>query len=255
MKKILVALLALMLMLALVACGTGDAKDTDTVADTAADTVADTAGDTASDVMSYADFVAAAIDDAVVVETYVQAKQSWWEKDGVGVATVYTQNAEGAYFLYEMPVSAEDYELLVPGTKIKVSGFKAEWAGEVEIIDATYEIIEGDTFVAEPADLTDKLGTEELVTYQNQLAAFKGLSVVSLSYKDSEWDPDIYLTVSYNGESYDFCVENYLCGPDTEVYQAVAALEAGDMIDVEGFVYWYEGVNTHITGVSVVENN
>ena len=48
--------------------------------------------------MSYADFVAADLDTEVVVETYVQAKQSWWEDK----ATIYTQNEDGAFFIYEM---------------------------------------------------------------------------------------------------------------------------------------------------------
>lgn len=264
MKKFLVILLALTMVLAFAACtvkdSEGDDTNADTSTDTAADSVSDTAADTAADttgdevaVMSYADYVAAAIDDEVVIEAYVQGKQSWWENEGVGVATIYTQNEEGAYFLYEMPISEEDYAKLVLGTKIRVSGYKAEWSGEVEIIDATYEILEGDTFVAEPVDLTDKLGAEELIDYQNQLASFKGMTVESISYKDSEWDPDIYVTLSLNGASYDFCVENYLYGPDSEVYQAVAALETGAVIDVDGFVYWYEGVNPHITSVTVVE--
>ena len=32
---------------------------------------------------------------------------------------------------------------LTPGTKIKVTGYKAEWSGEVEITDATFELEEG----------------------------------------------------------------------------------------------------------------
>ena len=28
------------------------------------------------------------------------------------------------------------------------------------------------------------------------------------------------------------------------------ALNAGDKVDIEGFLYWYEGVNTHITAVT-----
>ena len=36
-----------------------------------------------------------------------------------------------------------------------------------------------------------------------------------------------------------------------EDYQAVKKLEAGDVVDVEGFLYWYEGVNPHITSVTV----
>ena len=93
----------------------------------------------AEGVMSHADYVAAAIDDEVVVETYVQAKQSWWDNKG----TFYCQSEDGAYFLYEMACSEEDYNKLVPGTKIKVTGYKAEWAGEVEIVDAAFEILEG----------------------------------------------------------------------------------------------------------------
>lgn len=234
MKKILSLVMLFVLALSVVACG-----------DAANDINVKSEG-----VMTYAEYAAAALDAEVTIETYVQAKQSWWEKDGVGVGTFYTQDGDGAYFLYEMPCSKEDFDKMTPGTKIKVKGFKAEWAGEVEIIDATYEIIEGQTYIAEAIDLTDKLGTEELINYQNQKALFKGMTVVSLSYKDSEYDKDIYLTVSYNGAEYSFCVENYLCGPDTEVYQTVAALQAGDVIDVEGFAYWYEGINTHVTGVT-----
>ena len=39
----------------------------------------------------------------------------------------------------------------------------------------------------------------------------------------------------------------------TDVYAAVKALEIGQTIDAEGFLYWYEGVNPHITSVTVAE--
>ena len=39
-------------------------------------------------VMTHDEYLAAAVDDEVVVETYVQAKQSWWEDK----ATIYTQD-------------------------------------------------------------------------------------------------------------------------------------------------------------------
>ena len=47
-------------------------------------------------------------------------------------------------------------------------------------------------------------------------------------------------------------VEIYLTGEDTDVYKTVSALEIGNVVDVEGFLYWYEGVNPHITAVTVV---
>lgn len=258
MKKILVVLLALVLALAMVACGGNDeTKDTDTnavsdsVVDTTADTVADTDGGEEVAVMSYAEYVAAEIDAPVVIEAYVQAKQSWWDNK----ATIYTQDQEGAYFIYEMVCSEEDYAKLVPGTKIRVSGYKANFEGEVELASgATFEFIEGaDTYVAEPVDLTAVLGTEDLVNYQNQLAAFKGMTVEAVEFKNGEPGDDIYVTLGLNGASYSFCVEYYLTGTDTEVYTTVSALEVGDVVDVEGFVYWYQGVNPHITAVTVAE--
>jgi len=198
----------------------------------------------AEGVMTHADYVAAAIDDEVVVETYVQAKQSWWDNKG----TFYCQSEDGAYFLYEMACSEEDYNKLVPGTKIKVTGYKAEWAGEVEIVDAAFEILEG-SYIAEAKDVTALLGTDELIAHQNEFVSFKGMTVEAIEYKNGQPGDDIYVTVSLNGEKYSFCVEVYLTGTETDVYKAVGELKAGDVVDIEGFLYWYEGVNTHITAV------
>ncbi len=213
-------------------------------------------------VMTYEEYVAADVDTEVVVETYVQAKQSWWEDK----ATVYTQDLDGAYFLYNMACSEEDYAKLVPGTKIKVTGYKSEWSGEVEIIDATFEIEEG-TYVAPVTDVTDLLGKDELIDYQNRFVSFKGMTVEAAgkdadgndvaflySYDGSGTDgDDLYFNVSLNGETYTFTVESYLCDNTTEVYNAVKNLTIGDKIDMEGFLYWYNGVNPHITSVTAAE--
>jgi len=147
-----------------------------------------------------------------------------------------------------MACSEEDYAKLVPGTKIRVTGYKAEWAGEVEIVDAAYEILEG-SYIAEAKDVTALLGTDELIAHQNEFVAFKGMTIEAIEYKNGQPGDDIYVTVSNNGQSYSFCVEVYLTGTDTDVYKAVGELKAGDVVDIEGYLYWYEGVNTHITSV------
>ena len=46
---------------------------------------------------------------------------------------------DGAYFVYNAECSEEDYEKLVEGQKIKVTGYKSEWSGEIEIVDAAVE--------------------------------------------------------------------------------------------------------------------
>jgi len=210
-------------------------------------------------VMTYAEYVAAELDTPVVIETYVQAKQSWWDNK----ATVYTQDRDGAYFLYNMACSEADYAKLTVGTKIKVTGTKSAWSGEVEIIDATFEIESGN-FVASPVDVTALLGTDQLIDHQNQFVSFKGMKVEAstdadgnqaaflYSYDGSgEEGSDLYFKVSYNGTTYTFTVESYLCDASTDVYKAVKALNVGDTIDMEGFLYWYNGVNPHITSVTV----
>ena len=200
--------------------------------------------------MTHEAFLAAEPESEVLVEVYVQATQEWWDN----AVSVYAANEDGAYFIYEMACSEEDALKLVPGTKIRVSGYKGEWAGELEIVDAVFDFAKDDeTYIAEPVDVTALLGTDELIRHQNEKVLFRGLTVVSVSYKNGEAGDDIYVKVTKDGAEYDFCVERYLTGPETNVYAAVSALKAGDVVDVEGFLYWYEGANPHITAVTFTE--
>ena len=199
-------------------------------------------------VMTYAEYAAAELETEVVIDAYVQGKQSWWDNK----ATIYAQDEDGAYFLYELPCSEEDYEKLVPGTAILVKGVKTAWEGEVEIVDSTFEIIEGEGFVAEPMDATTLLGNDELIDHQNKVVAFYGLTVEAIEFKNGGGD-DIYLTLGYEGNSYSFCVEYYLTGEDSETYIAATELAEGDVIDVEGYLYWYQGPNPHLTKITPVE--
>ena len=206
----------------------------------------------------------------ITVETYVQAHQSWWDNK----VSVYAQSEDGAYFIYNMACSEEDAAKLVPGTKIRVTGYKGEWAGEVEFMEgATFEFVDGEPFIAEAEDHTEYLGTDELINHMNEFVAFKGLTVApsKIEGDDTEyaflygWDgsgsrednggvgSDLYFNVELNGQVFNFCVESYLCGASTDVYKAVEGLKVGDKIDVEGFLYWYNGANPHITSVKAAE--
>ena len=129
-------------------------------------------------------------------------------------------------------------------------------------MDGSFEILEGN-YIAQAQDVTSLLGTEDLIKHQNQFVSFKGMTVEAAGQDESGndvaflygWDgsgqegDDLYFNVSLNGETYTFTVESYLCDSSTEVYKAVKALNIGDKIDMEGFLYWYEGVNPHITSV------
>ncbi len=246
MKKLLALLLVLVMVMSFAACTPSETNNTE---DTKATETEETKGENTVKAMTYAEYAAAAVDSDVIIEAYVQGHQDWWSEK----ITVYAQDKDGGYFIYEMACTEADAAKLVPGTKIRVTGKKAEWAGEVEITEATFEIIENDTYIAEAADLTSLLGTDDMIKHQNELAAFKGLTLEKVEYKNGEPGDDIYVTVGYNGASYSFCVESYLTGPSTEVYKAFETLKVGDKVDIEGFVYWYEGINTHITAISLAK--
>ena len=199
------------------------------------------------DAMTYADYVAADMDAEVVIDAYVMDTQSWWDDQ----ITVYLADEDGAYFCYNMTCSEEDSALLIPGAEIIVTGYKSEWSGEVEIVDATFEYV-GQTDIAFVAtDVTEFLGTDDLINYQNQFVSFTDMTVVSVAFKNDEPGDDIYVTLSKDDAEYSFCLEYYLNGSDEDFYALVSGLEADQVVDVEGYLYWYEGANTHITSVTV----
>ncbi len=220
-------------------------------------------------VMTYAEYAAAPINIEVTIEAYVQARQSWWDNK----ASFFTQDADGAYFLYEMEISEEDFNRLSEGQKIKASGYKDEWAGQAEIIDATFEIEEGN-WIADPLDVTDLLGTDQLEEYMGQKVLFKGVTVEAAEYTENGIDfetfrdtsgnesafmyrfngtgsqgDDVYFTVSKDGRNYTFLVRNYLTDRNTDVYKAAETLEIGRTYDMEGYLYWYDGPNPWITDI------
>jgi len=205
-------------------------------------------------VMTHEEYIAAELESEVVIESYVQDHQAWWD----GKVTVYLQSEDGAYFAYEMACSEEDAAKLVPGTKIRVKGFKGEWGGEIEIMDGTFEFVEAEPWIAEAEDVTALMADESLIDHMNEFVAVKGATVVAqedgaaFSYKNpEEKTDDLYFSVDVNGTVCNFCVEFYLRGQDTDVYKAVEGLNVGDVVDIEGFLYWYNGANLQATSLTV----
>ncbi len=235
MKKLIAVVLVLVMALSLAACG---AKG-----------------------MTHEEFVAAPLESEVTVVTTIQAYESWWD----GKIQLYCQSEDGGYYVYDLACTEEEAAQLVPGTVILVKGYKAEWSGEVEIIDATYEIQKGKGYTATATDYTSLLGTDELAAHMNEKVAFKGLTVAASTDAEGnevaylyKWDgsgaqgDDLYFNVELNGNVYTFTVNAYMngTGSDSEVYKAVEGLQIGDVINVEGFLYWYNGAEPHVTAVT-----
>ena len=275
MKKLFTVLFAALMVLSLAACAKKEepapAPEPEPVEEF--DPSAKSEG-----VMTYAEYAAAAIGDEVTIEAFVQGAQSYWNG-----AKLYLEDPDGAYFVYcdgkgeDVNLSEDDYAKCVlstdysagwvgtgTGAKVQVKGVKSEWAGEVEIADATVTVLDSESWYADGEDVTALLGKDELADKINKTVLFKGM-VVEAS-KDAEgndvpflynWDgsgepgSDLYFNVSSNGATYTFTVESYLCYDESQVYDTVEALNIGDTVDMVGYLYWYNGPNPHITAVEV----
>ena len=258
MKKLTSILLVLVMMLSIAACAPTTTENPGTSSSSTASTPS--SGNT-SGVMTHAEYLAAEKNAPVEIEAYVQATQSWYN----GAIVIYAQDKTyGGYFGYNIPCTEEQAAKLVPGTKINIKGYKTFYKGmpEIDAKDAVLTILEGeDTFVANAEIMTNLLGKQELVNRAGAYAAFQGLTVSKIEYRNGEPGDDIYVDFTLDDKTYSFCVERYLTGPDTDVYKAFVDgdVKVGDVVNVYGFVYWYDadedgqsgdGINTHITKIT-----
>ena len=256
MKKIIAFLLVLVMMLSIAACAPTTTENPGNSSSSAPEQ-----NPPASGVMTHAQYLAAAKDEPVEIEAYVQATQSWYNN----AIVIYAQDKTyGGYFGYNIPCTEEQAAKLVPGTKIDIKGYKTFYKGmpEIDAKDAVLTILEGeDTFIANAEVLTNKLGKQELVNHAGAYAAFQGLTVSKIEFRNGEPGDDIYVDFTLGDATYSFCVERYLTDPETDVYKAFVDgdVKVGDVVNVYGFVYWYDadedgqsgdGINTHITKIT-----
>ena len=206
-------------------------------------------------VMTHEEFNNAALGTECTLEAFVVAKYAY---SSWGNTTVYLTDAEGGYFFYRVPCTQAQYDTIKVGEKLKITGQKAEWQGEVEVdasqsgAEGTFEVIPGDKFLANPEDVSIHAAyPDELKEHNNELVSIVGLRVVSVTQPSAEGG-DIYYEVAYTplseggtSELYTFCVESDLCNKDTEVYKTALALQHGDLINVTGFMYIYGGPQLH----------
>ena len=265
-RKILLGILSIGAIAVLASCNnnnpTGSVKGSSATTTTATTTIV------SNKTLSYSEYVKAKNGDVVTIEAFVQGKQTWWSDKNVGKATLYLADHDGAYFVHELQMSKEEYNSLTIGTKIKVTGVKGEWSGEVEILgsqagnEAEFEIIKNQYYLSVAKPMTKDTN---LIDYMNQKVSFSNLTVVAQADGKSafyyKWNgsgakgnnDDLYFSVTDGANTYTFTVESYLCAEGTDVYKAVEALKVGDIVNLEGFLYWYNGAQLHTTMLTVVK--
>jgi len=256
MKKLLAVLLSLLVVLSLTACN----KEEETPVEPVVDYAAKSEG-----VMTYAEYAALPSDGSaeVVVEGYVQACTSYWNG-----SSLYLADPDGAYYVYNGAISEDDFNKVITvtdpykgvanGTKVKVSGTKSEWSGEVEIVDATVEIVDdGLVWVAEPKEVSELVAdnANQKIKLTGTIEA-KGDEGKAFFYSwngagQEGTDADLYFDVKVGETVYTLVNEYYINYAGTDTYEAITGLNVGDTVEVEAFLYWYEGPQPQVISVTV----
>ncbi len=246
-KKLIIVIV--LLSLALASCAPSPANNTVTVK-----------------AMTYAEYAAASDNAKVVIEGYVQA---FAYNAAYNSVNMFIQDDDGAYYAYRAVCDAVKAKSLSEGVRVRVTGSKGSYAGEAELQEqCTFEVLSGNKIYS-PSDITSVIGDEKaLEKLMNQKISVKGLTVTE-SYDKADgahgslykWDgsgkagenDDVYFSASLEGNSSLFVVESDEVPEGTDVYGTAAGLSVGDIIDLEGYMYWYNGPNIHVSGISVTK--
>lgn len=198
-------------------------------------------------------FLTANNNDICTVETYIQAK---FPLNAWGSTNIYAQDSKGGYYVYRFYCDETEYNSLAIGQKVRITGTRSSWSGEIEFgesHDTTIEKLDGN-WIAKPIVVNKYVGTAELIEYQNCLVKFEKATVVEYengkAFKYKGEGDDIYLKIQTENGIVECCVEVDFTNPDSEVYKTVESLKVGDKVDLEGFLNWYNGANPHVSKVT-----
>ena len=214
--------------------------------------------------MTFAQFREAEMETEVTIRGAVQF--SAYAPD-YGNTSVYLADKDGAYYLYRMNVTEEEAAKLTEGTVIEVKGYKTEWSGLVEIKDATFTVLEDeDSYIDLPIDMSDLLGSAFADQFMAQRVILRGAKVTAANDDGAaflyNWDGsgeagannDLYFNVELNGLPFTLTVESDECPEGSDAYTGVTNLKVDDMVELEGFLYWYNGPQVHVHKIYAVEN-
>lgn len=197
--------------------------------------------------LSYSEYVAKNDGDEVCIDAYITGKQSWWNN----MAVIYLADDNGAYFAYNLACTEEQYNTeLKIGNNIKVSGEKTTYNGQVEVMNPTYVLLTGTKLYDAKTVTADKIGD-----YPSQKVKVENLTVVSFdtNAESVAAGNDLYYTVTDGTTNYQYAVESYLTNKETQTYKTVKDLKAGDVITVEGFVYYWYTAQIQTTAITVTQ--
>jgi len=279
MNKVLSILFAAAVLSVLASCSKSRiTADKNTVSDKAAknnaavSTEENSVSEKSVDPVTHDGFMRAKAGADIIVEGYLQA---WTYDTQNGYAGLFIMNDEGSFYAYKARCDDLTSAGFTEGAGIRITGKKAYRDG-FHMIDegAAVELIDGNMIypaVEIGEEITDISAMTKL---QGARVAVKRATVVApdtlADGKDAAflYGPDgsglagsnsdlyIYLQPAGMEDAYfTFKVESDEIAEGSGTYTAATELSIGDVIDIEGFMYWDHGPQIHIHSITKVGTN
>lgn len=191
---------------------------------------------------TWAEYVAAAKDDTVIVKGVITAIMA--KSKGNSYNCLYLQDNDGGYYAYNMATDPVTDDKLEVGMTVRVTGTRDTYNGTYEIMKATVEIVDSNKTPATAVDFTEKyqkatsLKEEALTAQQGMLVTLKGVEITG-----EDTSGGYYKFKLGENESY-IRISSSVC-PITKDEQATLkkghAEHAGWTANVTGIICVYDG--------------
>lgn len=192
-------------------------------------------------IMSYAQYMAAPAGDTVCVVAFVQSK--CWSYSEYDHCPIYAQDADGGYRIIDAACTAAEYDALEIGAKIRVEGTKQTSIKDgAYIANATITVLSGNQLM-EAQDITAQLDGD-LSGLLHQRVVIRNAKV--------EWAQGYSYSLSSGGHQ----ITGYYEATRRPVQSentVSSVMQAGNLVDVEGFLCWDYGAKLELTEVKLVE--
>ena len=225
---------------------------------TGEDTAVQVRSENEIEVSDYESFLSDDGQHPLTIDSYLQQKCAWQD----GYTSLYLEDETGAYYVYRLICSIEEYEAMQPGRKMRITGYKSEFSGEPEITDATVSMLDGEYF-AKPVDISD-VTEEDLHRHINHAVTFQNFEIAPMFDGRSAWfyewdnsgsaydESDLYFVAVGPAFSCSSVVNTQLRAADSDTYLAVQRLSVGDRVNLTGILTWYNGPQLLVTDLAVV---
>lgn len=234
---------------------------TETTTPTTSQTSVITTTTQAKKVYTHAEYISAKVDEEVTIKAVIQERCTFYNNK----ASFYLADKDGGYYVYNLACTEEEYQTLVKGTELEITGSKAEWKGQAEIDygkateNQEWKITGTNKEIRQVISVSN-ISKAELDKYKNLVVSVTELTVTEAPFTDwttKEFTPavgtDIYFTVkdSQNNTA-TYVVESYLESTqfDSTVYTKAGQLKVGDKINLKGFVYYYDEPQLQVTEIT-----